>query len=144
MVDALHEAHRVLAPHGVLIDARPDSRVLAHAEHVVGRGRYRAAGSIRTAREELGNDRASDRAVATAKRQRLFRSVRRGRFWHRVQFHDLAGLAEYLSEHLRFERRVRWRLDAAGRRKCRDDPWAIRRAVRYELLERLAPSSGDT
>jgi len=137
MVDALHEAHRVLAPRGLLVDARPDSRVFAHAEHVAATGRYVGAGIIHTSRGELGDDRASDRAIATAKRERLFRSVRRGRFWHRVPFADLAGLEEYLSEHLRFEHRVRWRVDAATRRAWRAEPWAIRRAVRYEVLRRI-------
>src|SRR5690348_1461815 len=101
MVDALHEAHRVLAPRGLLVDARPDSRVLAHAERVVTPGRYVGAGVIHTSRSELGDDRASDRAIATVKRELRFRSVRRGRFWHRVPFEDLAGLEQYLSEHLR-------------------------------------------
>jgi hypothetical protein len=141
MVDALHEAHRVLAPRGLLIDARPDSRVYARAEHRVGSGRYVTAGIIRTSREELANDRASDRAVGTVKRQRLFRSVRRGKFWHPVPFDDLAGLEQYLTEHLRFEHRVRWHADAAKRRAWRGDPWAIRRAVRYEVLRRLEPPS---
>ncbi len=136
MVDALHEAHRVLSPRGLLVDARPDSRLQAHAEHVED-DRYRVAGSIRTAREELGNDRASDRAIAAVKRRRLFRSLRRGRFWHRVRFGDLAGLEQYLAEHLRFEHRVRWRIPAATRRAWRADPWVIRRAVRHEVLQRL-------
>src|SRR5438445_3322194 len=129
MVDALHEAHRVLAPRGLLIDARPDSRVFARAERCVAVDRYVTAGIIHTSREELGNDRASDRAVATVKRQRLFRSVRRGRFWHPVPFDDLAGLERYLREHMRFEHRVRWRAGAAKRRAWRGDPWLIRRAV---------------
>lgn len=137
MVDALQQAHRVLAPRGILIDARPDSRVLAHAEHVLAPGRYRGAGSIRTSREELGNDRASDRAIAKVKSARLFRSVRHGRFWHRVHLDDLAALEDYLAEHMRFEHRVRWRIDVARRREWRNDPWVIRRAVRYELLQRL-------
>jgi hypothetical protein len=141
MVDALHEAHRVLASRGLLIDARPDSRILAPAERVVAPDRYVVAGSIRTARVELENDRASDRAIATVKRERLFRSVRHGRFWHRVQFDDLAGLEQYLSEHLRFEHRVRWRIDAAARRRYRSVPWAIRRAVRHEVLRRVEPRS---
>jgi len=32
MVDALVEVHRVLAPGGTLVDARPDSRVPAYVE----------------------------------------------------------------------------------------------------------------
>ncbi len=138
MVDALRQAHRVLAPGGILVDARPDSRVLSHAEHVIAPGRYREAGRIRTSREELGNDRAADLAVARVKRARLFRPVRQGRFWHRVHFDDLAALEDYLVEHMRFQHRVRWRVDAARRREWRGDPWVIRRAVRFELLRRLS------
>ncbi|HEV8536045.1 MAG TPA: hypothetical protein VGR87_10075 [Candidatus Limnocylindria bacterium] len=135
MVDALHEAHRVLGPHGLLVDARPDSRVLAHAEHVTPRG-FRSLGLIATAAAELGNDRASDRAVAAVVREGLFRSRRRGRFWHRVHFAGLAGLQDYLDDHLRFVHRVRWKVDPATRRRLRHEPFVIRRAVRYEVLER--------
>src|SRR5919198_6444419 len=136
MVDALHEVHRVLAPRGLLIDARPDSRVLAHAEHVRTRG-HRTLGTIKTARAELANDKASDRAIARVVRDGLFRSRRRGRFWHRVPFEDHDALVQYLREHLRFEHRARWKIGAAARRKIQDDRFTIRRAVRYELLDRL-------
>ncbi|HEV8229782.1 MAG TPA: hypothetical protein VGQ86_07480 [Candidatus Limnocylindria bacterium] len=92
---------------------------------------------IATARDTLGDDKASDRAVATAVRRGSFRSLRRGRFWHRVLFEDLAAMQQYLDEHLRFVHRVRWMVDTPSRRRWRNDPWAIRRAVRYELLERI-------
>jgi hypothetical protein len=138
MVDALHEAHRVLSPRGLLVDARPDSRVLAHAEHVGARG-YRSLGLIATAADTLVDDRASDRAAATAVREGLFRSRRRGRFWHRVHFEDLAGLQGYLDDHLRFVHRVRWKVDPATRRRLGGDAFAIRRAVRYEVFERIEP-----
>ena len=91
MVDALREVHRVLAPRGVLIDARPDSRVLAHAERSTGTG-FQRFGDIATAAAELVNDRASDRAVQRVVREGLFRSKRSGRLWHRVPFDDLAAL----------------------------------------------------
>ena len=136
MVDALHEVHRVLGPRGLLVDARPDSRVLAHAEHVT-QGGHRAIGTIRTARAELTNDVASDRAIARVQRERLFRSRRKGRFWHRVPFASLAELVEYLREHLRFEHRARWTIDAAARRRIANDRFTLRRAVRWELLDRL-------
>ena len=137
MVDALKEAHRILRPRGILVDARPDSRVFADAEHQVGKGKYRVAGVIATAREELVNDRTSDRAVAKAVGSEWFRSRRAGRFWHRVLFEDRPAMQRYLSQHARFVHRVRWMVDAAKRRGWEEDPWAIRRAVRYGLLERI-------
>ena len=137
MVDALHEVHRVLAPRGILVDARPDSRVLAVAEHVTPRGHGRI-GTINTSSGELVNDRASDRAVARVVREGLFRRRRHGRFWHRVPFEDLAALTQYLREHLRFAHRATWTIDAAKRRRIQSDRFVIRRAVRYELLERLS------
>ncbi len=121
MVDALKEAHRILRPRGILVDARPDSLVFARAEHQVG----------------LIDDRSSDRAVATAVRRGWFRSLRAGRFWHRVLFEDRPALQRYLDDHARFVHRVRWMVDAAKRRRWEQDPWAIRRAVRFELLERI-------
>ena len=135
MVDALREVHRVLRKGGILIDARPDSRVLACAERVKPRGSQRC-GLVNTNRAELRNDAASDRAVAHVVRDGLFRTRRRGRFWHRVPFASLAELRKYLSEHLRFAHRATWMVDAATRRRYAGEPFVIRRAVRYEILER--------
>ena len=134
MVDALDELHRVLAPRGALIDARPDSRVPAYIELRNGRG-FQVFGSVRTNRVELASDRASDRAIAQVVRDRLFRRKRRGRFWHRVPFGSLSELREYLREHLRFVHRPTWVVDDATRRRHANDQFVIRRAVRYELLE---------
>jgi hypothetical protein len=36
-------------------------------------------------------------------------------------------------------RRARWSIDAATRRRYANEPFVIRRAVRYELLERITP-----
>ena len=137
MVDALKEAHRILRPRGILVDARPDSRVFAHAEHQVGNGKYRPAGLIATAPLEHTNDATSDRAVATAVRSGWFRSLRASRFWHRVLFEDRPAMQGYLGDHARFVHRVRWKVDPAKRRRWERDPWAIRRAVRYEVFERI-------
>lgn len=134
MVHALHEIHRVLAPGGLLIDARPDSRVLAYAERKK-LGGFQRFGLVNTNRTELANDRFSDRAIARVVRGGLFRRRRRGRFWHRVPFGSLAELRQYLWEHLRFVRRASWVVDEATRRRYANEPFVIRRPVRYEILE---------
>ncbi len=136
MVHALGEIHRVLAPGGTLVDARPDSRVSAYAERRRPRG-FQRFGLLKTNRQELANDRISDLAIARVVRYGLFRSRRRGRFWHLVPFDSLAELREYLSEHLRFVHRAKWVVDSATRRRHSQDGFVIRRAVRYELLEAL-------
>jgi len=136
MVHALREVHRVLAHGGILVDARPDSRVFAYAERRKARG-FQRFGLVSTSRLERANDRASDRAIARVVRERLFKRGRRGRFWHRVPFNDLAELRQYLWEHLRFVRRAKWVVDASTRKRFANEPFVIRRAVRYELLDAL-------
>ena len=134
MVDALVEVHRVLAPGGTLVDARPDSRVPAYAERRRPRG-FQRFGVVKTSRLELANDRAADRAVARVVREGLFMRRRGSRFWHLVPFSNLAELRRYLSEHLRFVHRAEWVVDRATRQRHSNDPFVIRRGVRYELLE---------
>jgi hypothetical protein len=141
MVHALGEVHRVLAPGGILVDARPDSRVPAYAERRTARG-FQRFGIVNTSRLELANDRASDGAIAQVVREGLFRTRRRGRFWHRVPFGSLAELRLYLWEHQRFVHRARWLVDAQTRRRYANEAFVIRRAVRFAVLESLRTGDG--
>src|ERR1051325_2583786 len=101
MVDALEEIHRVLAPRGILIDARPDSRVPTLAELRKQRS-FQRFGLIRTHKLEVTMARSADLSIAADGRTVLFRRRRAGRFFYRVPFETLAGLREYLWEHGRF------------------------------------------
>ncbi len=140
MVHALREVHRVLAPGGLRVDARPDSRVLAYVERRRPQG-YQRFGIVRTNRLELASDVASDQAVAAVVGERLFRRRRSGRLWHRVRFENLGDVREYLREHLRFVHRAAWVVDDAMRRRYADGEFVIRRAVRYEIFDRRTAGS---
>jgi SAM-dependent methyltransferase len=137
MVHALGEIHRVLAPGGILVDARPDSRVPAYAEPRRPRS-LEKFGVVGTTKLELTNDLAADAAIKRAVHDRLFTSRRKGRFWHRVPFDNLAELRRYLWEHQRFLRRARWVVDRATLHRAAGDPFVIRRAIRYEVFERIS------
>ena len=129
MVDALEEARRILVDRGVLVDARPDSRVTARVRSGSARGAI--IGEIGTQRGTKSDDQLSDRAVGDVLRRGLFRSRRRGRLWHAIPFEDGGELQDYLDDHLRFSHRVRWRVRAK-----RSGPLFVERAVRFEVLER--------
>ena len=131
MVDALEQARRVLKPHGLFVDARPDSRVPARVR--AGSAEGRIVGTIGTQRETSRDDRMSDRALSDVVRRGLLRSRRRGRLWHALPFESRHELQDYLDDHLRFSRRVRWRVPASRR----DGVLFVERAVRFEVLERV-------
>jgi len=134
MVDALHEAQRILVERGVFVDARPDSRVQARVR--AGSARGRVIGTAGTQRPTKSDDQMSDNAIREVLRRKLFRSRRRGRLWHAIPFEDASELNDYLRDHLRFSKRVRW----LAPRARRTAPLFVERAVRFEILEKLRSS----
>src|ERR1700694_1486497 len=131
MVDALQETHRILVERGVFVDARPDSRVSARVR--AGSARGRVVGTIGSQRPTKTDDSLSDKAIRDVLQRKLFRSQRRGRLWHAIPFEDADELNDYLRDHLRFSKRVRW----LGPAKRRVTPLFVERAVRFEILEKL-------
>jgi len=130
MVDALHEAQRILVERGVFVDARPDSRVQARVRAGTAHGRI--VGTVGTQRDTKTDDQLSDKAISEVLRRKLFRSRRHGRLWHAIPFEDLDELNDYLADHLRFSRRVKWSAPASRR----TTPIFVERAVRFEILEK--------
>ena len=130
MVDALQEARRILVDRGVFVDARPDSRVQARVR--AGSARGRVVGTIGSQRPTKTDDLLSDKAMQDVLRRKLFRSRRRGRLWHAIPFEDAAELNDYLADHLRFSRRVKWSAPASRRTL----PLFVQRAIRFEILEK--------
>src|SRR5438093_11160326 len=110
MVDALGEARRILVDGGVLVDARPDSRVAARVRSGGARGTI--IGTIGTQRETKTDDQLSARAVRDVLRRGLIPSRLPGGISHAVTSEDLSDVQDYLSGHLRFSRRVIWRVSA--------------------------------
>ena len=92
----------------------------------------RVIGTIGTQRPTKTDDQLSDRAIREVLRRELFRSRRHGRLWHAIPFEDSSELNDYLSDHLRFSRRVRWTVSPARR----TTPLFVERAVRFEILEK--------
>src|SRR5437762_13202907 len=87
MVDALHEARGAVRRGGTLIDLRPDS---SHPPRVVRDGRD--VGGFYERREAIGDNRASDRALARVVRDGLLTPVRAGSFWYDTPYRDLESL----------------------------------------------------
>jgi hypothetical protein len=130
MVDALRSAHRAVRRGGIVIDARPDASRLP---------RIIAAGRVRTTlvQTEDADDRdgRADDAVETVIRRGLFRPLEDGYVWHVTAMGDLAALDDYVDENARYARYER-----GGRARLapfREGPLDMRRAIKFQVLERL-------
>jgi len=133
MVDALRAAHRALRPRGVLIDLRPDA---SRPPRLLAGGRVR--GTLAPRPGSRDDDLAADAAVSAVVDAGLFQRGRgAGHLWHGTSFASLAELSAYVRSNRR------WPALAPGTRRAlapfRDGPIACRRAVQFELLDRLPP-----
>ncbi|HEX9437885.1 MAG TPA: hypothetical protein VGA16_12100 [Candidatus Limnocylindria bacterium] len=130
MVDALRAAHRRVKRGGIVIDARPDARRLPR---IIARGRVR--GHIRQSGDADERDRSADLAVErVVARGLLRRTGERGHVWHTFRFADLAELDDYVSDSARYARYERG--TRAALVPFRREPLVVRRAIRFEVLER--------
>lgn len=129
MVDALHEARSALRPGGTLIDLRPDStqppRVVRDGVDI---------GGFYERRKAIGDNRASDRAVARVVRDGLLKPLRAGSFWYDTPYPDLASLDAWLVSSLRIGGYTRG--TRAMLRKDRDRPLIVRRALAFGIYRR--------
>lgn len=129
MVDALHEATRVLRSGGTLIDLRPDS---SHPPRV-RRGRTEVGGLYERP-HAVADNHAADRAVARLVREGALRRRRGGYFWYEVRHADAESLAAFVATSRRiggYTRGTRARLaEDAGR------PLILRRALVYGIYRK--------
>jgi len=101
MVDALHEAHRVLRPGGVVADIRPErdpgnrSRRYIRVECHWDTERAQA-GEMYETPEYFSEYVGADRAVARVLREGLYWLERSELFWLRTHFRDLPTVERYL------------------------------------------------
>ena len=114
-----------------MIDARPDA---SRRARVIARGRVR--GRLIQSADADRRDRHADAAVEQVIAKGLFRRTgERGFLWHGATFADLAQLDDYLTEtsrYSRYEGRTRSAL-----LPFRSGPIRMRRAIKFEVLERL-------
>jgi hypothetical protein len=129
MVDALHEARIALRPGGTLIDLRPDS---SHPPRVVRDGAD--VGGLYEHREAIGDNRASDRAVARVVRDGLLTPVRAGSFWYDTPYPDLPSLDAWLETSTRIGGYTRGTRGVL--RKDRGRPLTVRRALAFGIYRR--------
>src|SRR4030065_336969 len=101
MVDALHEAHRVLRPGGVVADIPPelgpgDPRRRCIRAEVRWDGQSAPAGIMRESMEYIPEYVGADRAVARVLRDGLFWLERSELFWLRTHFRDLPAVERHI------------------------------------------------
>lgn len=131
MVHALRAAHRRVRRGGLVIDARPDA---SRRPRVIAGGRVRGR-LIQSADADFRDGRA-DVAVERVIASGLFRRTgERGAVWHGATFVDLAELDDYLSDSSRYARYERGTRQALL--PLRSGPIRMRRAIKFEVLERL-------
>lgn len=129
MVDALRAAHRAVKRGGLVIDARPDA---ARCPRILARGRVRAV--LDQCPDADERDALSDRAVERTAAEGLYRRDESGVVWHSSRFRDLRELDAYINDSSRYcgyERGARRAL-----LPFRRGPLTMRRAIKFELLER--------
>ncbi len=131
MVDALRAAHRRIARGGLLIDARPDH---TRPPRVIARGRVR--GHLVQCPDADARDRRADAAVARVVADGLFRyRGERGVVWHSSALGGLAGLDAYLDDSTRYCGLSPG--TCAALRPMRRGPIAMRRAIAFQVLDRI-------
>lgn len=129
MVDALRAAHQRVRRGGLVIDVRPDH---SRQARVLARGRVRA---YLTRSRDADLDRQADVAIESVVAGGLFRRLRRGLVWYGSRFSDLAELERSIKDSSRY-----CDYEPGTRRSLipfRRGPLTMRRAVKFEVLERL-------
>lgn len=134
MVDALHEAHAAVRPGGTIIDLRPDSR----RQPRVLWGRTEV-GRLYERRDAIGDNYASDRAVAGLVREGLLEPIRAGQFWYSLPRMDLARLEDWLATSRRIGGYTRGTHAALMKDPAR--PITVRRSLSYGIYRRVSSSA---
>src|SRR5580765_340627 len=117
MVHALHEAHRVLKPNGILIDLRP-----AAVHRRVSLLQGDALLPVGVMREKFDDDRAADKAVAHVVSEKLFKAEGRTRFACSRVMDNLVEFEKWLDYSIKL-------------RKLPPHDWLVRKV---ELARRIA------